>query len=129
VLSLNPLPEDDYIFGNKNVMYLARYKYPIYPRVYMKQKTMKIHVHEVGKPELDHVEEFKIHNDNDDMITSCHNYWAREYIPHMIKETDEQLGRDITKSEKLDLMIFKQKLESMLIISTKLGSRKMSFQE
>ena len=94
----------------------------------MKQ-TMKIQVHEVGKPELDHVVEFEIHNDNDNMITSCHNYWARDSIPHMIKEVDNQLARDINKSEKLDLMIFKQKLESLLVISTKLGERKMSFQE
>ena len=69
------------------------------------------------------------HNDNDDVITSAHNYWMNEKIPQMIDTLDEQLSRDITKSEKLDLMKYKKKLVNVLQISRKLGSRKMSFQE
>lgn len=74
-------------------------------------------------------QEWKIFNDNNDMVTSCHSYWGRDSIPNMLEEINDQLSKSENMTEKLDLMIYKKNLEQMLEISVRLGERPMSYHD
>ena len=64
----------------------------------------------------------------EDMTTSYHASQKLD-LEQMIDDIDEQLGRTISKTTILDLLIYKQKLESLFEISSRLGSRKYAFED
>ena len=95
----------------------------------MKYKSHKIEVityGNIGEKAVSSEVEMKIYNDNNDSITSCHSYWAKDTIPHMVEATNEDLVRS-NKEEVEILLDYKNKLEELLVISQKLADRKYSF--
>ena len=83
----------------------------------MKYKSQKIEVityGNIGEKAVSSEVEMKIYNDNNDSITSCHSYWAKDTIPHMVEATNEDLVRS-NKEEVEILLDYKNKLEELLI--------------
>lgn len=74
-------------------------------------------------------QEWKVFNGNNDNTTSTHSYWGSDKIPDMLESVYEQLDQAEDKTEKLDLLIYKQKLEDLLDISKRLGDRSMSWRD
>ena len=64
-----------------------------------------------------------------DLVISAHGYWAREKIPSMIEDINEDLvdSGKLTKMEKSELNNALVLLQQLQVISMRLSNRKMSF--
>ncbi len=65
---------------------------------------------------------------DNDLITSYHGSMVNGDLPDLLEDIQAQLKYEVDKSVKLDLMVYKQKVEGLLEISRKLGNRKYSFE-
>ena len=64
-----------------------------------------------------------------DMLTSYHSYLMDNDLPDMLKVVNEHIDDLVLDhNTKLELMDFRTRLEKLLEISKKFGTRKYSFQ-
>jgi len=65
-----------------------------------------------------------------DMVTSYHAYLMDNDLPDMLKVVNEHLGDLVLdRKTKLELIDFRTRLEKLLEISKKFGTRRYAFQQ
>ena len=65
---------------------------------------------------------------DNDLITSYHASMKNDDLPKLLEDIQAQLKYEVNKSVKLDLMLYRQRVEDLIIISNDLGNRKYSFE-